>query len=225
MERVLDARVLPGSDPERVEHGLGVQDARLPLLGRCRREQVADERCRVLVERPLRLASSVALDAPAGRIRRLPRDSRELERAAVDPHPVAVAVVEERGPVGQDRVEVHATRGAVLEGVDRPACAGDPLELGMVGRIAGDRFQAGLARVGVVERAEPRFDPAVRRMAVRVLEAWEDRAAFQLEHVRLPADVCRRLRRRADPRDAPVADGDRLGDRQRRVRAEDTSPR
>ena len=95
-----------------------------------------DEVLRLLVERALRLAGGVALDPAAGGIAGLGGHARELERAAVDPGAVAVAVLEEGRPVGEDRVEVGPARRPVLEGVDRPAGALDPLELGVLGRVA-----------------------------------------------------------------------------------------
>ena len=72
----VDPRVLPGREPELVVQRLGADDPHLPLVLRDRREEVADEVHRVLVQRPLRLAGRVALDPPAGRVRGLPRDPR-----------------------------------------------------------------------------------------------------------------------------------------------------
>ena len=152
-----------------------------------------------------------------------PCDPRERESLAVDPGAVAVPVVEEGGPVGQDRVEIGTARRPVLEGVDRPAGAHDPLELGVLRRVGGDRLETGLARVGVVEHAPDSSTPPPRDGSARPGNL-EDRAALELEHPRGRRDVLGSVCGGADPGDRAVADGDRLGDRPGRVGREDVPP-
>ena len=219
----VDARVLPRGDAQRVERLLCPEDAGLPLLGGRLREEAPDEVLRLLVQRPLRLAGGVALDPATRGIRGLAGDAGELERPAVDPGAVAVAVLEERRPVGEDRVEVGSARRSPLEGVDRPARALDPRELRVLGRVAGDRLQACLPAVGVVEDALQQLDAALGRMAVGVLEAGKHRAALELEDAGGRPDVGAGLARGPHPGDPAVLDGDGLGDGQRGVGREHSS--
>ena len=152
----LDPRVLPGRDPERVVLRLCAEDGALPLLVRGGRQQLHDDVHRVLVQRPLRLAGLEPLDPPARRVGRLAGDARCRERDGVHPPVVAVAVVEERRPVGDDGVQVGSARRPAREGVDRPAGAHDPVELGMLRRVAGDGLETGLARIRPVQVAPQR---------------------------------------------------------------------
>ena len=130
----LDTRVLPGGDPERVVRFLGTEDGSLPFRMGGGRQQLHDVEPGVLVQRPLRLAGLEPLDPPARRVRCLAGDARCRERDGVHPSAVAVAIVEVRGPVGNDGIQVGPARRPTLEGVDRPAGADDPVELGVFGR-------------------------------------------------------------------------------------------
>jgi len=119
----LDDGVLPGCDPECVQLGLSVQERLLLLGGARRRDEIADEPHRAFVQRAGRLTARVTLDTSVRRIRGLLRDACQLERAAVHPGGVAVAVFEVDGPVGHDRVELGLLRVPAGEEVHRPAVA------------------------------------------------------------------------------------------------------
>ena len=93
----------------------------------------------------------------------------------------------------------------------------------MLRGVAGDRGQAGLAGVRVVERAAACLDAAFGRVAMRVLEAWKDGPALELEDSRLGVNMVTGPRGRADPGDAPVSDGDGLGECQRGIGREDAA--
>ena len=205
----LDPRVLPGGDPERVVLLLRAEDRPLPLLVGGGRQQLHDDGHRVLVQRPLRLAGLEALDPPARWVGRLARDAGGRERDRVHPGAVAVAVVEERRPVGNDGVQVGPARRPALEGVDRPAAADDPVELGVLGGVAGDRsrgtprasrFRAGRTaarrgrpRPGVGGRPGSRGAPCAPRARRR---ASPGRSEPRLRRPARPRRCARRGRRR-----------------------------
>ena len=98
-------RVLPGRDPEGVQVSLALEQSLVHLVGRRFGCETADEVCGALVQRAARLAARVALDPAVGRIGRLRCDPGQLQRPAVHPRAMAVAVRQEHDAVGHDRIE------------------------------------------------------------------------------------------------------------------------
>src|SRR6266542_113375 len=82
------------------------------------------------------------LEPPIGGVGRVRAHPRKLERPAVDPGAVVVAVNEVDGPVWDDMVQVAARGSAGGEMVHRPAAAEDPRSAGVPPRILGDPGEA-----------------------------------------------------------------------------------
>ena len=122
-----------------------------------------------------------------------------------------IPVREEDRPVGNDRVQVALRRGPAGERVHPPAAAQDPFLVGMRLRVAGDALEALLPGRGPVQVAPDLHEAAARRMQMRILEAGQEHAIAQIDHVRLGPAQCLDLRARTDRCDAPRPNGDRLG--------------
>ena len=146
---VADDRVLPAGDAQRVQVGLAGEQRRVVLLGGRWPGSVPGDR---------RASRPRAASRSGGRRRRARSgraagrgcrgvDARELERPAVDPGAVVVAVGQEHRPVGDDRVEVGRGRRAAGERRHRPAAAEDPGQLGVGGGVRRDRGEVLLAGV------------------------------------------------------------------------------
>ena len=192
---LLDPGVRDGGDPEGVEVPLGGEDRRLPLPLVERRKVAADESGRSLVKRPLGRSVGLALDPAIVGIGRGGRDAGEREGPAVDPRPVAVAVLQEDRSVRDDRVEVRPRGSAAWERRHAPPAADDPRLVRMGDRVRRDRCEVRLALPGqVVEVAGQERPAAERWVDVGILEARQERSALEVDHARRPAREPRRSR-------------------------------
>ena len=159
----------------------------------------------------------VALDPAVFRIGRVAVDPGELERPAVDPGGMAVAVREDGRPIGDDPIEVLAARRAVLEIGHVPAAADDPWEIRVRRGVGSDRRQDAVPAARLANVALELIDPAADRMDVGVLEAGQEEPARQVDDPRLRADVFSDLGRGPDRDDPLASDGDGCGPRLRGV--------
>jgi len=108
-----------------------------------------------LVKGAARFAGCVALDPTVRRIGRIPGDSRQLQRTAVDPRSVPVPVLEEGRPIRHDPIEVNAGRRPTGEGGHVPAVPDHPGSIRVGPRVGVDRRDVGIqAWLDLVERAE-----------------------------------------------------------------------
>ena len=111
--------------------------------------------------------------------------------------------------VGHDRVE-HLTRGCASGEVAHvPATSDDPLDLRVrcgVGRHARERVVSGVA---VVQVAVEHVDPCSDRVGMGVLEAGDEQATLEVDHVGAAADERANLLVGADRRDTSAADRER----------------
>ena len=161
--------------------------------------------CSMPVARP----DGVALDAAAVGVGRRVGDAGDLERAAVHPHAVVVAVRQRHGPVRHDGVELLAGGEAAREVAHVPAAAEHPVAVGMLRGVRADRRHGLRAPGDVVEVALRHAVAGHRRVAVGVEEAGQQHAALQVDRARRRAalgidlDDCRRRRRCGRPRRPP----------------------
>ena len=182
--------VLPAGDAERVQVPLRLEDAFLPAGPvRCRHQPGLVVVRRALVQGPGRLTGrGVALDPAVGRVGGVAVDAGDLERLAVDPGAVHVAVHQEDRPVGDDRVEVLLARRAAGKVLHRPAAAGDPRLVRVRCGVRGDGGQVALPLDGVVEPQPVELAARHRCVHVRVLEAGQHLGAAGLHHPGAGAD-------------------------------------
>ena len=182
-------------------------DARL----RGRRRQLAHhELDRGFLQPADRLTVRIAVDASVRRIRRVPRDARDLEALGVHPQAVPADVRERRRSVRHDLIEQLLVGHAFgREQAVAPAHAVQP---------AGARFILGALRddplivrrrVAVIERASRVAQAAPDGMSVRVVERRQHEATLQVDHLRLRPDERRGVCLAAEGHDAAATDGQR----------------
>jgi hypothetical protein len=187
-EELPDQRVLPGGDAERVQMPLGMQQGGEPIRRGGRRREPADVLHSPFLKHPDGLARRVPFEPAVCRIGRVPCDTGEFQRAAVDPGAVVVAVGQIHRPVRYDRVQQRLRRRTALEGLHGPAAAGDPLSVGVrVGvrpndgkRVPG-RLRPGQVALGELQARRHRVD-------VRVLEPGQEQPSGEIDHFGPRAD-------------------------------------
>jgi len=117
-----------------------------------------------------------------------------------------VAVGQEDGAVGDDRVEGLGGGGAAGKRLQGPAAAGDPLDVRVPVGVLPDPAQVLGGVDGVGEVAQAEFESGALRVDVCVLEAGEQQLAFQVHDFGARADQLAHLVM-ADGDDPPVAYG------------------
>ncbi len=224
---LVDRGVLDAGDAVAIQHLDRVAEPRVALRVRRRRLLGVDQRVAALLEAADGLVRlRVAIDAAVGRVGRVVRDARDLDRLAVRPGRMAVAAVDEHRAVRHDGVEeLLARECAGAECRHRPAAARDPRVVGVRLGALLDLRDVLLGGVQRVEVAGVRLHPARDRVDVHVLHARDDHAALQRDDLRLRADVVLGAGVRADVDDAPVVDRDRLGPGTRAVLRVDRAAR
>ena len=204
--------VLPGTDPEALEVGLGEREPAHEVLGRRGRKAAADHLQRPLVERPARLPVRIPLDPSVGRIDGIPVDRGDLEGPTVHPGPVPIAVDEEGGAIRDHPVERLAGRRAAGECRHRPAVADQPGAISLRLGVGLDGLEVGGRVDGqVVERAAGQTDPGHHRVDVRILEGRQQGSSGQLDPARPRAHLAFDIGTAADRHDSTGADGYRFG--------------
>ncbi len=159
----LDDRVLPVRDPEPVKVRLALEQALLHLHRRRRGDEAGHQVLGAFVEGAERRAVGVAGDPAVVRVGRVRGDARQLQRAAVHPPVVPVAVGQEHRAIRDGPVEVLAPREPARKVGERPAAAQDPRDLGV---------RRGVGR----DPAHVVVDPlAVEQVAVDAVDAGRDR--------------------------------------------------
>ena len=217
LRRVVDDRVLPAGDAERVQERLALQQALVDGVGRQRRLMLRDEGLRALVQRALRRAVRVALDPAVFGIGRVGGDPRDLQRLGVDPGAVTVAVRQDHRSIRHDRVDVLLGGTAAWKDVLRPASAQDPGLVRMRSRVRGDRLEVRLLRVEVVLVALQHVDAAAHGVHVRILEPRDEHATGEVDHLGAVADQVADLVVGADRDDRAVAHRHGSRPRSRRI--------
>src|SRR4029077_508466 len=146
-------------------------------------------------------ASGVPLDPAVPGIGGRFVDARQGERPAVHPRAVAIAVGQEDGPVGHDRVERLPRRYPAGEGVHGPAAARDPFLVGVLGCVGGYQLDIVGRRRARAQVTAPHLIAGEDGMGVRVHEAGHERAARQVDGFRLAKPPGRPW---TDPGDPPT---------------------
>ncbi len=137
-------------------------------------------------------------------------EPRSADRGAIGPEAVVVAAHDGDRTVGHDRVDEGCRRVAAREVVHRPAAPGDPLDLGVRGRVGGDAGDGLLCGLGAAEVALQKLDAAGGGVDVRVLEARAEEGAVEVDDLRLGAAVEVDLGGRDESGDAVAGDGHRV---------------
>ena len=197
----VDQRVGPRRDAERVVVRLRGADAVDAIGERRLRGDGEDELHRLLLQHARGAARRVALDAAAVGVGRRVGDAGDLERAAVDPHAVVVAVRQRHGAVRHDGVELVAGGEAAREVAHDQPPPSTQSRSGCRRRVLADRRHGLLAPGDVVQVALRHAVAGRGRVAVGVDEAGQQHAALQVDLARRRAAVrhrlhgCRRRRR------------------------------
>jgi hypothetical protein len=132
---------------------------------------------RPLVQGPGRLPTAgVAFDPAVVRVGGVPTDAADLQRPAVHPRAVHVAVEKEDRAVRDDGVEVLLAGRPAPEVLHGPAAAEHPRLVRVGRRIRGDRVEVGLPPDQVVQPDPQPVAAGERRVDVAVLEAGQDQA-------------------------------------------------
>ncbi len=138
-------------------------------------------------------------------------DADQLQRAAVDPHAVVVAVDQGSRAIGHQFVQLLAGGEAAGEIAHRPAAAENPFLIGMTAGVGGDRQAGLLASLDLLQRALRHAVPGLGRVGVGVLKTGQEHPALHVDHAGAGAAVLGQLLRVADGEDAAVGDGDARG--------------
>src|SRR5215211_3717090 len=160
---------------------LRVQQRGRQLLDGRSRDEIGHELHRPLVERSAGFSAVVAFDAPVARVRSVAIDARELERAAVHPRAVTVAINQEDRSVRYDLVEHGALWRSARESVHPPSGAFDPFRVGVLARVTGDRLLVSVFSKDLVKIAPASRQSPVEWMNVRVLEPRHDHPRLELD--------------------------------------------
>ena len=166
-----------------------------------------DEAGRALPQGPRRFACPwVALDAAADGVRRVPGDAGQGQGPRIDPAAVAVGGIQNRGPVGDEGVEIFLARIRLREKGQGPAAARDPGEIGVRGRVLPDPGEHRFLRRELGDIAGEQLDAAHDEVDVGILEGRQDHAAAEIDDPGRAAPPhlgpcgCRRRRRSFRPR-------------------------
>ena len=198
-----DDGVLPAGDAERQQVVLGGEQPPVLVLPGDLRQQPAHQPHRAFLQHADGLAGRVPLDPAVGRIRCAAVDARQLQGLAVGPRAVMVAVVQEHRPAGNHAVQRLPGGDPAGERGQSPPAADDPLQAGVRRRVARDDVQVGGGVAGLLQVAPEQLQAAGDRVRVRVDEAWQQRAAVEVDNVRRA-----RFDVRPDGADLPVPDKD-----------------
>ena len=163
------------------------------------------------LQRSRGFALGVAHDPAVGRVGRVARDARHLQRLAIGPGTVAVESAQEYRTIGDHFVEeflVRQSRGA--EGRVGPAHALNPLLFGM---SVGVRFHPLLNlshRLRSVEIHLGETERTFHEVDVTVNETGKDQLALSVDHFRGRSAICGDLFRAPYGEDFFAADGKRF---------------
>ncbi len=161
--------------------GLAGEQAAVVVLGRRLRREPRHDRHRALVQGAGGAPVGVPLEAAVRRVGGLPGDPRQLERPAVDPGPVVVAVGQEHRPVRHDGVQLGGGRHPARERRHRPAAPEDPREVG-VGLGIGPDGREVVRAPGVLGQVAPgALQPALHGVHVGVHEAGREQATGEID--------------------------------------------
>ncbi len=176
--------LLPGGDTEG-DQVIGARaDAGCQRGGTRLGRHASDEVDGALAQRPLRFAVRTADDAPVRRVGGRAIDAGEGQCARVRPTAVPVAVEEEYGPVGNDRIERLPRGRTAREPLRAPAAAAHPC-LRVVQRVGVGAHPLQTSRLasGVIEAAVQRLEGHEAQMHVGVGERGRDHAARGIQLV------------------------------------------
>ena len=162
---------------------LGSQQPGQPVVHGQLRHEAADQVRRALVQGALRAAVGGPLDPAVRRIGGPRVDPRELQRPGIGPGAVPVAVRQVGRPAAGDLIQRLPVRRAAGEPLHSPARAGDPVPFRVLAAVGGDPGQRVVQARGPDQVAADHRHPGEGGMHVRVLEAGQQRAAVQVDHL------------------------------------------
>ena len=184
-------------------------------------QQPGDQVLRAFLEHADRAAVRGPLDPAVCRVEGVAGDPGELERFAVDPGAVAVAVRQVDRAVRGDLVQRRGCRDTAGERLHRPAAAGDPAVAGVALDVVADDREVLRQRDRAGQVAPAQLIACENRMHVRVDEARQQRAAGQVDDLGAGADGGPGVRVRLDRDDAPGPDPHGRAGREELVAVED----